>query len=60
MVVIMNLNDNEKKVLKELVKNELKSIDSEEKTIIETSPGFFKGEIAYDQFLKDLIKKLGE
>ena len=55
----MSLTEDEKKLLKELVKKELKAFEAEEKTIIETWPGFFSAEVKYDLFLKDLLKKLG-
>ena len=50
--------ENEKLVLKKLVKEELKKFENEEKSIIEVSPEFLKGETKYEEFLKKLISKL--
>jgi len=56
----MNITQDERKLLKELVKKELEVFEKEEKTIIEISPGFLSAEVKYDLFLKDLLNKLGE
>ncbi|MBD3309647.1 hypothetical protein GF351_00325 [Candidatus Woesearchaeota archaeon] len=55
----MTFTKQEKEVLKNLVKRELKDFREEEKDIIGyTSPGFFKTEKEYEALLKGLQKKL--
>ncbi len=49
----------EKKVLKALVKEELERFENEESTIIEKSIADVGLELRYDEFLKNLLKKLG-
>ncbi len=51
--------DMEKEYLKKVVKKELEKFKAEEKTILtEMSPGFMKGEVEYEDFLKGIIEKL--
>ncbi len=50
----------EKEVLKSLIKNELKQLDAEGKTvfIMEDHPDFMAMEEKYETFLENLLKKL--
>ena len=54
----MNLTDEEKNVLKNLVKKELKDFENEEKVIRDARPTFIASEEKYEEFLKDLLGKL--
>jgi len=51
-------DENEKKVLKALVKKELEGFEKEESTIIEKSIPDVELELKYEEFLKGLMKKL--
>jgi hypothetical protein len=50
---------NEKKLLKSLVEKELSGFEKQESKIIDKSISDVKLELEYDEFLKNLIKKLG-
>jgi hypothetical protein len=52
--------EDEKKYLKALVKKELDAFEKEGKTVLitETFPNFLAADAKYDQWLKDMIKKL--
>ncbi len=52
------LDTNEKKLLKSLVKKELDGFEKQEDKIIDKSIFDVKLELEYDEFLKNLIKKL--
>jgi len=53
------LTDTEKEYIKRLVKKDLQDFKEEEKSIISNmTPLFMKGEIEYEDFLKELLKKL--
>lgn len=57
----MQLNRKEKLLLKELVKKELVHVKKDKKTlVVDAGLGlrFLKGEHEYEDFLKDLLKKL--
>ncbi len=55
----MQITNDEKKLLKILVKQEIKSFETEGKTIIvEDFPDFLAIEEKYDTFLEKLLKKL--
>lgn len=56
----MSFTENEKKLLKTLVQNELKALKEEGKTvfIVEDHPDFLAGEEKYEDFLENLLKKL--
>ncbi|MBU0629082.1 MAG: hypothetical protein KKC75_07880 [Nanoarchaeota archaeon] len=48
----------EKDVLRILVKKELERFEKEENSIMDKSPKELKLEVSYDEFLKNIIKKL--
>ena len=48
----------EKRILKILVKQELERFEKEENSIMDKSPSELKLEVGYDEFLKNLLKKL--
>jgi len=50
--------DDEKKLLKLLVKKEIEESELKEKRIIDDSPSELKVEEKYDEFLKKILKKL--
>ena len=52
--------DDEKKYLKTLVKRELEDFEKEGKTVLitEAFPNFLAADAKYDEWLKNLIKKL--
>lgn len=55
----MNFTEDEKKLLKMLVKKEKEEFDKEGKTIIvDDNPGFEALEEKYDEFLENLLNKL--
>jgi hypothetical protein len=55
----MSFTEDEKKLLKLLVKKELESVDAEGKTVlIEDNPSFLATEERYEEFLERLLKKL--
>jgi len=52
-------SNDEKEYLKKLVKKNLESFQEEEKTILDNmTPAFIKSEQEYEDFLKEIIKKL--
>jgi hypothetical protein len=53
-------NEDEKKYLKTIVKKELDAFEKEGKTVLitETFPNFLAADAKYDEWLKNLIKKL--
>ena len=52
-------SEKEKEYLKILVKKDFENFKGDEKDIISNmTPLFMKGEIEYEEFLKDIIKKL--
>lgn len=51
-------NEDEKTLLKSLVKKELEEFEKKEIGIVDMPPQFLKGEKKYEMFLKELIKKL--
>lgn len=54
------LTEKEKEYLKQLVKRELKNFEDEKSTLVnEWDPTFLAAEERFDQFLKNLLKKLG-
>lgn len=56
----MSFTDNERKLLKTLVQNELKNLKEQGNTvfIVEDHPDFLAGEEKYEDFLESLLKKL--
>ena len=56
----MSLTETDRKLLKNLVKNELAELKETGKTvfIVEDHPGFLAGEEKYEDFLETLLKKL--
>ena len=50
--------DIEKGYLRKLIEKDLEKFQSEEKGIVDMSPGFIKGEKEYEEFLKELLEKL--
>lgn len=54
----MNLTNEEKNILKELVERELKEFENEEKVIRDVMPTFIASEEKYESMLKDLLGKL--
>lgn len=57
-LIKMKFTDNEKEFLKQVVKKELDNFEDEGETIIEAEPAFIALEEKYDEFLKNLLKKL--
>jgi hypothetical protein len=54
----MNLTKEEKEVVKNLVKRELKEFENEEKAIRDIMPSFLVSEEKYELMLKELLGKL--
>jgi len=53
------LTENEKEFLQKMVKQTLKEFEEDKKTIFDQLPfKFFKSELEYEGFLKNLLKKL--
>ncbi|MBN2112071.1 hypothetical protein JW707_03135 [Candidatus Woesearchaeota archaeon] len=52
------LTDTEKEYLRKLIEKDLEKFQTEEKGIVDMSPGFLKGEEEYEEFLKRLLEKL--
>lgn len=56
----MSFTENERKLLKSLIQNELTMLKKEGQTvfIVEDHPGFLAGEEKYENFLENLLNKL--
>jgi hypothetical protein len=54
----MQLTNEEKELIKNLLKKELEQIQKEEKSIIDKPIKMVESEVKYDVLLKNLIKKL--
>jgi len=53
----MELNNDEKNVIKMLIKRQLGEIENEA-ALRDVTPAFLAADVKYDDFLKELLKKL--
>ena len=53
----MELTKQEKMVIRQLIKEKLDLFEKEEATIRDQTPSFLEGEVKYDEFLKQLLRK---